>query len=86
MLFIQLTKQDYYNNFDHRKVLNNNHFGNYIKPLFSNKSCNFDRITLVENDFLILENNDDIVETFNDFFTSVVQKLNILCYQDPFYS
>ena len=86
MLFIQLTKQDYYNNFDHRKVPNNNHFGNYIKPLFPNKSCNFDRITLVENDFLILENNDDIVETFNDFFTSVVQKLNILCYQDPFYS
>ena len=33
---------------------------------------------------LILEKNDDIVETFNDFFTSVVSNLNIPRYQDPF--
>ena len=33
---------------------------------------------------LILEKNDDIGETFNDFFTSVVSNLNILRYQDPF--
>ena len=33
---------------------------------------------------LILEKNDDIAETFNDFFTSVVSNLNIPRYQDPF--
>ena len=33
---------------------------------------------------LILEKNNDIAETFNDFFTSVVSNLNIPRYQDPF--
>ena len=40
-------------------------------------------MALVEKD-LIPEKNDDIAETFNDFFTSVLSKLNIPCYQDPF--
>ena len=57
-----------------------NHFGN-IKPLFSVKNSNLNKITLVEKD-LKLEKNDDIAETLNDFFTSVVSKLNILRYQD----
>ena len=33
---------------------------------------------------LILEKNDDIADTFNDIFTSVVSKLNIPRYQDRF--
>ena len=37
----------------------------------------------MEKDF-ILEKNDDIAETFNDFFTCVVSNLNIPLYQDPF--
>ena len=37
----------------------------------------------MEKDF-ILEKNDDIAETFNDFLTSAVSNLNIPRYQDPF--
>ena len=33
---------------------------------------------------VILEKNDDIVETFNDFFTCVISNLNVRRYQDPF--
>ena len=33
---------------------------------------------------LILEKNNDIAETFNYVFTSVVSNLNIPHYQDPF--
>ena len=51
--------------------------------LFSDESSNSNKITLVEKD-LILEKNDDIAETFNDFFTSVVSNLNIPRYQDSF--
>ena len=80
---IRKTKQQYYNNLDHRKVADNKSFWKYIKPLFSDKSSNSNKITLVEKD-LILEKNDDIAETFNDFFTSVVSNLNIPRYQDPF--
>ena len=50
---------------------------------FSDKSSDSNKITRVEKD-LILEKNDDIAETFNDFFTSVVSNLNIPRYQDPF--
>ena len=71
------------NNLDHRKVADNKSFWKYSKPLFSDKSSNSNKITLVEKD-LILEKNDDIAETFNDFFTNVVSNLNIPHYQDPF--
>ena len=80
--FIQKTKQENYNNLDHRKVADNRSFWKYIKPLFSGKSSNCNKITLVEKD-LILEKNVDIAETFNDFFTSVVSKLNIPRYSIP---
>ena len=79
---IRKTKQQYYNNLDHRKVADNKSFWKYIKPLFSDKSSNSNKITLVERD-LILEKNDDIVEIFNDFFTSV-SNLNIPRYKDLF--
>ena len=39
---------------------------------------------LVEK-YLILENNDDIAKTCNDFFCSVVSKWNIPRYQHPFF-
>ena len=76
-------KQQYNSNLDHRKIANNKSFWKYIKPHFSDKSSNSNKITLVERD-LILEKNDDIAETFNDFFTSVVSNLNIPCFRDPF--
>ena len=60
------TKQQYYNNLDHRKVADNKSSWKYIRPLFSDKSSNSNKITLVERD-LILEKNDDIAEAFNDF-------------------
>ena len=80
---IRKTKQEYYNNLDHRKVADNKSFWKYIKPYFSNKSSNSNKITLVEID-LILEKSDDIEETANDFFTNVILNLNILRYQDSF--
>ena len=76
------TKQQYYNNLNHRKVTDNKSFWRYTKPLFSDKSSISNKIKLVEKDF-VLEKNDDIAEIFNDFFTSVVSNLNILRYQDP---
>ena len=45
---IRKSKQQYYNNLDHRKVTNNKSFWKYIKPLFSDKSPNSNNITLVE--------------------------------------
>ena len=77
------TKQQYYNNLDHRNVADNISFRKYIKPLFYDKSSNSNTITPVEKD-LILEKNNDIAEIFNDCFTSVASNLNIPRYRDPF--
>ena len=59
-----------------------NHFGKASNTSFD-KSSDSNKITWVEKD-LILEKNDDIAETFNDFFISVASNLNIPRYKDPF--
>ena len=80
---IRKTKQQYYNSLHHRKVADNRSFWKYIKPLFSDKSSNSNKITLVEKD-LILEKNNDIPEVLDDFFRIVASNVNIPRYQDPF--
>ena len=50
---VRKTKTDYYNNLDHKKVVSNKPFWKYIKPHFSDKSSNFNKITLVEKDLII---------------------------------
>ena len=73
---IRKIKKDYYNNLDYKKIIDNKSFWKYVKPLFTEKNARSNKITLVEDNF-ILENNDKIAETFNNFFTSVVSNLNI---------
>ena len=78
------TRQYYCSNRDYRKVSDNkNPFWKYVKPLFSDKNSNLNKITLAEKD-LILEKTGGVAKTCNDLFTSAISKLNIPCYQDPF--
>ena len=61
---VRKTKTDYYNNLDHKKVVDNKLLWKYIKPHFSDKSSSFNDITLVEKD-LITDQNEEIAKTFN---------------------
>ena len=79
---IRNLKKDYYNNLDYKKIIDNKSFWKYVKPLFTEKNARSNKITLVE-DNSILENNDKIAETFNNFLTSAVSNLNILLFVDP---
>ena len=65
------------------RFVNSKSFWRYIKLVYSDKGSNSNMITQLEKD-LILKKNDDISETFNDFFTSVVSNSNIPRYHDPF--
>ena len=56
-------------------------FGN-ISTTAVGKNARSNKITLVE-DNSILENNDKIAETFNNFFTSAVSNLNIPPFVEP---
>ena len=70
-------KEDYYNNLDYRKIillLYYKSFWKYVKPLSTGKNARSNNITLTE-DHSILENNEKIAETFNNFFTSAVSNL-----------
>ena len=75
-------KKDYYNNLDYKNIIDNKCFWKYIKPLLSERNAISNKITLFE-DNSILENNNKIAETFNNFFTSAVSNLNIKPFVDP---
>ena len=79
---IRKIKKDYYSNLDYKKIIDNKSFWKYVKPLFTDKNASSNKINLVE-DNSILENNDKIAETFNNFFTSAVSNLNIPPFVDP---
>ena len=79
---VRKTKKDYYNNLDHKKVSDNKSFWRTVKPLFSDKNSSFSKITLIENE-LLLNDDEKISSTLNDFFSNVVSNLNIPPYEDP---
>ena len=78
---IRQTKQDYYNNLDHKNIIDNKSFWKYVKPFLTDKTPRFNKITLVENESII-EEPYKIAETSNNFFISAVSNLNISWYVD----
>ena len=54
---IRKIKKDYYNNLDFKKIIDNKYFWKHVKHLFTEKSTRSNKITFVE-DNSILENND----------------------------
>ena len=75
------SKRDFYNNLDNRNVTINKLFWKTVKPFFFDKGPMRQKITLIENDEII-GNNKEISEIFNNFFSSIVAKLNIPKYKD----
>ena len=69
-------KKQYYKNLDIRKITDNRTFWKYVKPAFSEKSTKTDKITLIENNEILSEDNK-ISEIFNTYFSNLVSNLNI---------
>ena len=57
-------------------IANTKTFWKSVKPLFSDKITVKEIINLTENGE-ILSSDTDIADTFNDYFSNVVQNLNI---------
>ena len=51
-------------------------FWKSVAPLFSNKSKESNKITLSENEKLII-NDQKCIEVFNNYFNSIAKELNI---------
>ena len=74
---LRVKKRKYYESFDISKINANKTFWKTISPLFSNKSyLTNSRITLLENG-TILSEEAKVADTFNEFFSNVVQELKI---------
>ena len=79
---IRKIKKVYHNNLDYKKIIDYKSFWKYVKPLFTEKNARSTKITSAEENS-ILENNNKITETFNNFLTSAVSNLNIPPFVDP---
>ena len=69
-------KKEYYNNLDLNLVLDNKKFWKTIKPLFSEKHNISKKVTLIEGDSIITDDNK-VAETFNYYFSNMVSNSDI---------
>ena len=69
-------KKDYFETLDIKSVSDNKMFWKTVAPLFSNKSKASNKITLSENEKLII-NDQKCAEVFNNYFNSIVEEINI---------
>ena len=69
-------KRKFYNNLNVNEILDNRTFWKHIKPLFSDKTQHKQKITLVDKNNII-EEDQEVAETFNKFFKNAVNNLDI---------
>ena len=69
-------KKKYFANLNLKNYTDNKKFWNTVKPLFSNYSGAAQKITLVEDD-KILTNDEEVARVFNDFFIESTLSLGI---------
>ena len=79
---VRTAKKEYFDNLDLRNVTDNKKVWKIVKPLFTDKGINHDKIILVEDDEIISE-NEQISESLNNFFAEAIINLNILQDEDP---
>ena len=70
------TRKDFYSNLDARQITDNRKFWKNIKPLFPTKTIDASNIILFDND-KVIRNEADVAEKFNNYFSNVVETLNI---------
>ena len=73
---LRQNKKDYFETLDMKSVTDNKMFWKTVAPLFSNKSKASNKITLSENEKLII-NDQKCAEVFNNYSNKIVKKLNI---------
>ena len=73
---LRKTKKEYYQNLNEKSVIANKSFWKTVKPFLSDKTHGNDKIHLIENDEL-LKTDLETAEVFNEFFSNIVQNLNI---------
>ena len=78
---LRKSKREYFGNLDEKKICDNKKFWSVVKPLLSNKVVSNEKITLIENNNII-ENDEKTATVLNNFFSNVITSLNIPQYNE----
>ena len=73
---LRKVKKSHYGNLKPSSVCDNKKFWGTVKPLFSEKCISSDSISLIENK-VIVSDDKQVAEIFNDYFSNAVKYLNI---------
>ena len=71
---LRKTKKDYYANLNVKDIVNNKQFWRAVKPLFSDKTKSNEKITLVEDETVTTQDEQNS-EILNIFFSNAVKNL-----------
>ena len=82
LTLVRKAKQDFYSNLDKKSITDNKTFWKTITPCLTNKSVSSSRISLIEED--IIQDNKEIANVFNEYFTNIVEDLRIPQYNNTF--
>ena len=78
---LQKSKREFFGSLNETHLCDNKKFWGEVKPLLSNKVVYNERITLVEDD-KIIENDENTPSILNEFFSNVVTTLKIPQYNE----
>ena len=70
------TKKSYFENIDTKKITDNRSFWRTVLPLFTQNSSKGEKVNLID-DGETISSDEELCETFNQFFSNVVPTLNI---------
>ena len=73
---LKKTKRNYFSNLNTKRAVDNKKFWKTVKSSFSDKSNNFEIITLVENDSIASDDNK-VANIFNEYFNNLLEDLNL---------
>ena len=77
---LKMVKKAYFEKLQPSKISDNKKFWPSVNPLFTEKGITTDKITLIENN-LIVSDDKNVADIFNNFFSNAVKNLNIDYYE-----
>ena len=77
---LKMAKKAYFEKLQPSQISDSKKFWPTVNPLFTDKGITTDKITLIENN-LIVSDDKNVAEIFNNFFSNAVKNLNIDYYE-----
>ena len=76
LILLRKTKKNFYKNLDEKQVSDNKEFWKNVKPFPSDKCVNSSKITLVEKNSIVGDENK-IAHIMNNYFIDITKTLNL---------